>query len=110
VSALPERREAPRTAASGSAWLTARSCRQVAAGTRIEATISDISSAAVGLAVTGTLWQGDQLVLHGRLFGVELDAAVAVASARRSVSLERILLGRAAQDDLRLGARYARGA
>ncbi len=102
----------------------------MAVGTRIEATISDISSAAVGLAVTGTLWQGDQLVLHGRLFGVELDAAVAVASARRSstpgetivgctfsamtgeqrVSLERILLGRAAQDDLGLGARYARGA
>jgi len=125
----PERREAPRIPASGLAWVTAGRCRQVAPGQRLEAALTDISANGVGLFVAGPLWQGDLLTLHGRLFGCELDADIVVSSVHREasgettvgcsfrgltgpqrVTLERILLGRVAQDDLGLSARFALGA
>jgi PilZ domain len=129
-SLMPDRRQSPRAPVRSRAWLTAVRCRQVARGARLEAVVSDISCDAAGLVVSGTLWQGDVFVLHGRSFEVEMDVEVVVASARRSpmdglttagcsfrqltgaqrVAIERIILGRAAQDDLGLGARFLLGA
>ncbi|HEX5261225.1 MAG TPA: PilZ domain-containing protein [Gaiellales bacterium] len=125
---LDDRRSEPRVAASGVAWAIAGRCRQVAPGQRLEATLVDVSATSVGISVMASLWQGDLLTLHARLFGCQLDADVVVSSVRRTVSggtaagcsfrglsgdqrvaLERILLGRVAQDDLGLSARFALG-
>ena len=130
MTPFDDRRQAHRSPVDRRAWLTAVRCRQVARGARLEAFVNDISSAAVGLTVSGTLWQGDAFVLHGRSFDVELDVEIVVASARRlptdglttvgcsftgltgpqRIAIERIMLGRAAQDDLGLGARFLLGA
>jgi PilZ domain len=130
VTQQPERRRVPRAPAVGQASLTAVCCKRLAAGTRLEATVVDISSLAVGLAVAGELEEGDRLTLCGRFFGVELDVEVTVASARPSetaaqtvtgcrfsdavtgeqrIAIERVVLARRAQDDLGLGARFALG-
>ncbi|HEU0193146.1 MAG TPA: PilZ domain-containing protein [Gaiellales bacterium] len=123
-----DRRRQPRVIASGVAWAIAGRCRQVAPGQRLEATLNDISASSVGISVLAPLWQGDLLSLHARLFGCRLDADVVVSSVRRTdsgatvagcsfrglsgdqrIALERILLGRVAQDDLGLSARFALG-
>jgi PilZ domain len=123
-----DRRSQPRVAASGVAWAIAGRCRQVAPGQRLEATLVDVSAASVGISVMAPLWHGDLLTVHARLFGCQLDADVVVSSVRRlpsgettagcsfrglsgdqRVALERILLGRVAQDDLGLSARFALG-
>jgi hypothetical protein len=123
-----DRRSRPRVAASGVAWTIAGRCRQVAPGQRLETTLQDVSATSVGISVMAPLWQGDLLTLHARLFGCQLDADLVVASVRRMPSgettagcnfrglsgdqrvvLERILLGRVAQDDLGLSARFALG-
>ena len=125
-----DRRGAPRAPAPAWVTLTAVNCRQAAAGSRIHATLTDMSRDAVGLVVAGKLWRGDRLTLCGRPFEVTLRADVIIASVRagaeagetvvgcgfidltgeQRISIERILLGRLAQDDLGLGARFAIGA
>jgi hypothetical protein len=131
VSHHHDRRHVPRTTAVGRAWLTAVECAELEPGSRLEALITDISTAAAGIVACAPLAQGDRLELTGSLFGVQLDVAVTVASARPSdlhgetvvgcefegsmtgdqrIALERVVLGRIAQDDLGLTARFALGA
>jgi PilZ domain len=125
-----DRRDAPRVRAVGHARLRALACRKLSAGAELDATVQDISAAAVGLDVDGPIVAGDRLHLEARFFGVELEVEVDVASARRPpgarstavgcrfaeglrgdqrVALERIVLAREAQYDLGLGARFALG-
>jgi hypothetical protein len=126
MSNPPERRSSPRQPASGVAWLTARSCRRARRGERAEAWVADLSSRSIGLRTAMPLQPGDKLEFHGRFFEIALDVDVTVVSARPSprgestaagcefaglsgdqrVSLERILLGRAAQEDLGLTAAF----
>jgi len=125
-----DRRGTPRAPAAAWVTLTAVNCRQAAAGARLHATLTDISREAAGLTVAGKLWRGDHLRLSGRLFDVPLQGEVIIASVRagstpgetvvgcsftaltgeQRVCIERILLGRLAQDDLGLGRRFALGA
>ncbi len=130
MASSSDRRAAPRAPAPAWVTLTAVNCRQVAAGARINATLTDMSRDSVGLVVGAKLWRGDRLTLCGSPFEIALRADVVIASVRTAaqdgesvvgcgfteltgeqrVSIERILLGRLAQDDLGLGARFAIGA
>jgi hypothetical protein len=129
MDSTPDRRSTPRATASAWVNLTAVTCRQAAPGAVLYATLTDISRDAAGLVVTGKLWTGDRLTLTGRLFEVPLSAEVVVSSVRQGsepdetvagcsflaldgeqrIAIERILLGRIAQDDLGLGTRFAMG-
>ncbi|HUZ84928.1 MAG TPA: PilZ domain-containing protein [Gaiellales bacterium] len=126
----PDRRSTSRQAAPGIAWLTAVDCHAAAAGERAEASVVDLSTASVGVRIGMPLRAGDRLEFHGRFFDLALDAEVEVASARppagdgettagcvfsslsadQRLALERILLGRAAQDDLGLVEAFRRSA
>ena len=130
MSNPPERRSSPRQPASGVAWLTARSCKRARRGERAEAWVADLSNRSVGLRTAMPLQPGDRLEFHGRFFEIALDLEITVVSARPSprggstmagcqfgelsvdqrVALERILLGRAAQDDLGLSEAFRRSA
>lgn len=76
------RRTAPRQAAGGIAWLTAISCGELAAGERVDGTLTDLSMNGVGFATARPLRVGDQLEFHGRFFAEEIDADVRIASLR----------------------------
>lgn len=129
MASSPDRRSTPRAEAAAWVTLTAVTCRQAAPGARIHATLTDVSRESVGIIADGKLWQGDRLVLSGRLFDIPLSANITVRVVRagtvpgetvagctfvdltgeQRVTLERILLGRLAQDDLGLGRRFAIG-
>lgn len=130
MASRSDRRATPRAPAAAWVTLTAVQCRQAAEGARIHATLTDISRDSVGLVVAGKLWRGDRLTLCGQLFAVALRVDVTITAVRpgtepgetvagcsfieltgdQRVAIERILLGRIAQDDLGLGMRFALGA